>query len=61
MIIVDDCSTDNSYAIATKYAEGDMRIKVFKTSKNGGTAIARNLGIKKAKGKYLVFWIQMIC
>jgi len=54
-IIIDDASTDNTLAIIEKRAVLDNRIKVIKLAKNAGSAVARNLGIKEAKGKYLTF------
>lgn len=57
LILIDDCSTDKTYSIAQKYAEkyGDNIVleKLDKNSGSGGKP--RNEGIKKAKGKYLMF------
>lgn len=55
LIIVDDCSEDNSLEILTTFREKDERIKIYKLKKNSGAAIARNYGIQVAKGKYLAF------
>ncbi len=55
MIIVDDCSTDNSYQIALDYAAKDNRIKVIKNDKNSGAAISRNNALDIAKGDYIAF------
>jgi glycosyltransferase involved in cell wall biosynthesis len=56
MLIIDDCSTDNSVAIITEYIKNDKRIKLFSTEKNEkNPAIPRNLGIKNAKGHYIAF------
>ena len=55
MIIVDDCSPDNSNLIVEKYMEKDNRIKLIKLEKNSGPAIARNTAIKEAKGRYIAF------
>lgn len=54
-LIIDDCSTDNSYELAKELASIDARIKVFKTKINSGTAAARNIGLKNANGKYITF------
>ncbi|MCQ2217108.1 MAG: glycosyltransferase [Paludibacteraceae bacterium] len=54
LILVDDGSPDNSGAICDEYAQSDIRVKVFH-KENGGVSSARNLGIDKASGKYLVF------
>lgn len=48
IIVVDDCSTDNSYEIAKKY-ECD-NIKVFQLKKNSGYSTAKNEGIVVSKG-----------
>jgi glycosyltransferase involved in cell wall biosynthesis len=55
MIIIDDCSTDDSYNITLKYAEKEIRIKVYRMEKNGGAALARNKSIELSKGDYLAF------
>lgn len=52
-IIVNDGSTDGSEKIVKKYDNNPM-IKYFK-KKNGGLSSARNYGIKKASGDYLLF------
>ncbi len=53
--IVDDCSTDNSKQILTKYANFDRRIKPLFLKKNSGAGLARNEAIKLAKGKIIAF------
>ena len=53
IIVVDDCSTDNSKLIIKKFLR-EKNIKFFFTKKNLGVAAAANLGIKKSKGKYFV-------
>jgi len=55
MIIVDDCSQDNSLAIAENYAAVDQRIRAFKLPKNSGAAAARNAAIKVARGRFVAF------
>lgn len=55
MIIVDDCSKDNSLILAKKFESKDNRIKVFSLTNNGGSAVARNYGLKQAKGRYITF------
>ncbi len=54
IILVDDGSTDNSGAMAEKFAMEDKRVRVFH-KENGGSSSARNLGIEKAKGQYIGF------
>ena len=55
MIIIDDCSTDGSINIIEKYLKKDMRIRLIRLEKNSGAALARNKGIKEAKGRYIAF------
>ncbi len=55
LIIVDDCSSDNTVEIVESYAEGDSRIKLFSLSKNGGPAAARNKAIEVSAGDYIAF------
>jgi len=54
ILIIDDGSTDNSLTIVTELAKTDERIKVF-SQPNQGQAVARNLGLKNARGKYIYF------
>ena len=49
MILVDDCSTDNTRGKANRY------FKVFSTPQNLGPAAARNLGLKKSCGDIIAF------
>jgi teichuronic acid biosynthesis glycosyltransferase TuaG len=53
--IMDDCSDDASVSIIAEYAKNDVRIKLLPLKKNGGAAVARNMGIALAKGKYMTF------
>lgn len=52
-IIVDDCSTDNSYDIIRMYAETDNRIKLFRNDINSKLPKTLNFGISKSVGKYI--------
>lgn len=54
IICINDGSTDNSLSILKDYANKDNRIKII-SKENEGQAIARNLGIKEAKGEYIAF------
>ncbi|KKM91263.1 hypothetical protein LCGC14_1230270 [marine sediment metagenome] len=53
-IIIDDCSTDNSWQIIQRYAEKDKRIKIFRNIKNLGIVKTRNKGlnVRSPKSKY---------
>ena len=55
LILIDDCSTDCSLAIARGFALKEARIKIISLSRNKGTGIARNRGLAKAKGHYIAF------
>lgn len=55
MIIVNDCSTDNSLDIAERYSKKDARIKIFNHEHNKGISATRNEGISNAKGRYIAF------
>jgi len=54
IILVDDCSTDESLAILKEYEAHDHRVKVL-SQENKGAGAARNAGLHIAKGKYLLF------
>ena len=53
LILVNDCSTDNSVNVIKKYK--DKRIKLINNKTNSKAAISRNNGITKAKGRYICF------
>ena len=52
-IIVDDCSTDDSFKIVSSIK--DKRVKAFRLEKNSGVAVVRNYALDQAKGKYVTF------
>lgn len=58
ILIVDDCSPDNSISIAKKlvdkYSKGDI-VRIISHSKNKGLSEARNTGIQASKGDFLYF------
>ena len=54
LILLDDGSTDKSVYICQKYSEKYGNIHFFK-GKHGGVSDARNCGIKRAKGDYIMF------
>lgn len=63
LILVDDGSTDRSGQICDGYSKEDIRIRVFH-EQNSGVGMARNLGIDKAVGEYIIFidpddWIEI--
>ncbi len=54
LIIVDDCSTDNTDQVVEPFLK-DKRIRYIKNAVNSGAAVSRNLAFKKAKGKWIAF------
>lgn len=66
LLLVDDGSTDNSGRICDDFSFKDKRIYTFHKS-NGGLSSARNFGLDKAKGKYVIFldsddyWLTSDC
>ena len=55
MILIDDCSPDNSGKIIKKYLKQDKRIKYIKLKENSGAAVARNTALKKSKGRFVAY------
>ena len=53
LIIVDDCSTDNTDEVVTEIK--DERIRYIKNEKNRGAAISRNRALREAQGKWIAF------
>lgn len=64
VIIVDDCSTDDSYDRLREYiVHCPLTVRLFKTEQNGGPGSARNLGMDKAQGEWITFadnddWVE---
>ena len=54
ILCINDGSTDGSLAVLRKFAERDERIVVI-NQENRGVAHARNVGLNRAKGKYIYF------
>ena len=53
LIIVDDCSTDNTDEVVVSIK--DERIKFFHNEKNSGAAVSRNRALREAKGRWIAF------
>lgn len=53
LLIVDDCSTDNTEEIVVSFK--DDRIKYFHNKKNSGAALTRNRAMRKARGEWIAF------
>lgn len=54
ILLVDDGSTDGTGLLCDELAQRDSRIRVFH-KENGGASSARNMGIREAKGDYIMF------
>ena len=59
LIIIDDCSKDNSVIVARTYAEQDSRIKVIVNETNKRLPASLNIAFKEAQGNILL-GLQMI-
>ena len=55
VLLVDDCSTDDSLKFCRETYGHDSRVRILQQPKNMGPGAARNTGILSAKGKYIVF------
>ncbi len=55
MIIVDDCSSDNTCDIVEAIGESDERVTLIRHTRNGGPSAARNSALKAAKCRYIAF------
>lgn len=55
IVLVDDCSTDNSAEIIAKYAASHSNVIYHKLESNQGAAVARNKALSIAKGRYVAF------
>lgn len=53
-LLINDGSTDNSGAIASNFSRRDSRFQYYEKN-NGGLSDARNYGLSKASGEYIVF------
>lgn len=53
VIMVDDCSSDNSVLIAQEFVKEDHRIKLIQLEKNSGAAVARNKAIEAAIYRFI--------
>ena len=54
LIIVDDCSTDDTDAVVAPFLT-DARIRYLKNEQNSGAAISRNRALREAKGRWVAF------
>lgn len=55
MLIVDDCSPDDTCAKVEEESARDPRVRLIRQTRNSGPAAARNLALMQAKGRYIAF------
>ncbi len=55
LLVIDDCSTDDTYAIAQRLAAEDDRIRPLRNEHNSGVAVTRNRGLELSVGAYVAF------
>ena len=55
LILIDDCSSDNSLAIASSFKEKDNRVRIIQHKQNLGAGISRKDGIENSVGEYICF------
>ncbi|NFO86965.1 glycosyltransferase family 2 protein [Clostridium botulinum] len=55
IIVIDDCSTDESFEILKCLSDKDKKINLYRNKKNLGVSKTRNLGIELAKGEFICF------
>jgi len=56
LIVVDDCSTDNTLEVCHSYSTKDKRVIYHRTEKNSGSDTRpKNAGIVKSRGKYIAY------
>ena len=53
LLIVDDCSKDNTDEVVASFA--DARIRYLKNERNSGAALSRNRALREAKGRWIAF------
>lgn len=55
MIIVDDCSTDNTCEIVEHLSDSDPRIKLLRQEKNAGAGAARTRSMRASSGRFIAY------
>jgi len=55
MIVVDDCSPDNTGEIVETVSVEDNRVCLIRLNQNGGPARARNSALRQARGRWIAF------
>ncbi len=55
IVLVDDCSTDDSYDIIMEFSNKDNRVVPYRFDNNSGASVARNYGLSHCTGNYIGF------
>ncbi len=55
MIIIDDCSKDNTETVVKPYVAKDSRIHFYMNEVNSGAAVSRNRALREARGRWIAF------
>jgi teichuronic acid biosynthesis glycosyltransferase TuaG len=55
LLIVDDCSTDDTASLVGRYAAHDGRVRLLRHELNGGPAQARQTALQASRGRYIAF------
>lgn len=55
MLVVDDCSPDNTRDVLRGWTQVDSRVRLIEQPENGGPAMARNAGLELAQGRWIAF------
>lgn len=53
ILVVDDCSTDNTCTLVEEYSEKDARVRLIRAPENRGPYVARNIGLAEAQGEFV--------
>jgi teichuronic acid biosynthesis glycosyltransferase TuaG len=55
IVLVDDCSSDDSVEIIKSFMKDEPRIRLYLLDENSGSGLARNKAIEEASGRYIAF------
>lgn len=55
LIVIDDCSSDNTFSVAEYLAMTDRRIRLLKNARNAGVSATRNIAVTVANGAWIAF------
>lgn len=61
LLVIDDCSSDDTYRVLEELAATDSRIEILQNPLNVGVAETRNRGMGQARGRILRSWTPTMC